>query len=118
MKKMEKDKVLEIFRELVGDKADKLSASHFPADINDRITSALAKENPEWTDEEIVKNDQIGMNLVDWQRDAAFIVALTLFPERFTDKEIQDEIRALMIHIPAHVKDAEELYLDSKSKKA
>lgn len=115
---MKKDKVLEIFRGLVGDKADKLSATHFPADINDRITSALAKENPEWTDEEIIKNDQIGMNLVDWHRDAAFIVALTLFPERFTDKEIQDEIRSLIIHVPAHIKEAESLYYDSKNKKA
>ncbi len=36
------DKVIQIFRELAGERAGKLDGSHFPANINSRITQALA----------------------------------------------------------------------------
>ena len=45
----------------------------------------------------------IAINVADWQADAAFLVALHLFPERFTDEEIDDGVRSLLIHVPAHV---------------
>ena len=44
---MEKDKVVEIFRELVGDKADNLSGSFYPAYANTKITNALIKDYPD-----------------------------------------------------------------------
>jgi hypothetical protein len=43
------------------------------------------------------------MHVADWQGDAAFLVALHLFPERFTDEEIDEAVRSLLIHVPAHV---------------
>lgn len=102
------DKIVEIFRELVGDRAEKLDGSHYPADVNDRITSALAEEN--WGDEgRVLQQDAVGFHLVDWQRNAAFIVAIVLFPEKFTNEEIRDEVDAFLIHAPAHVLEAARL---------
>ena len=99
-------KVIEIFRELVGDKADNLSGSFYPAYANSKITGALIKDRPELSEEEIVKADSIGMDLICWQRNAAFIVALTLFPEKFTDEEVEDEVESLLLHVPDHIKNA------------
>jgi hypothetical protein len=106
---MADDKVIQIFRELVGARADKLEGSHFPADINSRITHALAGDAESSTDERVLRQDGIGFHLVDWQSDAAFIVALVLFPERFTDEEIRDGIDGFLWHVPAHVLEAARL---------
>ena len=103
---MEKDKVIEIFRELVGVKADNLSSSFYPAYANSKITNALIKDRPELSENEIIEADSIGLDLVCWQRNAAFIVALTLFPEKFTDDEIEDEVISLLSHVPEHIKTA------------
>lgn len=103
-----KDKILEIFRELVGDLANRLDGSHYPADVNDRITSALT--SGEWDDEvKALRLDGVGFHLVDWQRNAAFLVALVLYPDRFTDEDICDEVNAFLIHAPAHVVEAARL---------
>lgn len=101
------DKVISIFREITGDRAFRLEGSHFPADVNSRITEALTDGNVD--DPELLKKDSIGFHLIDWQRDAAFIVALTLFPDRFTDEEIRDEIDSFLIHVPAHILEAARL---------
>jgi hypothetical protein len=45
----------------------------------------------------------IGFNVGDWHGDAAFLVALHLFPERFTDEEIDEGVRRMLLHVPAHV---------------
>jgi hypothetical protein len=103
------DKVMQIFRELVGERASKLNGSHFPADINSRITQALAGGEDAASDERISRNDGIGFHLVDWQSDAAFLVALVLFPERFTDEEIRDGVDGFLWHVPAHVLEAARL---------
>jgi hypothetical protein len=104
--KMEKDKVIEIFRELVGEKAENLSGSFYPAYANSKITNALIKDRPDLSEDEIIDADSIGMDLVCWQRNAAFIVALTLFPEKFTDDEIEDEVVSLLLHMPDHIQNA------------
>lgn len=102
----EADKVITIFRELVGERAEKLH--DFPADIQSRIAQALSEGKiPEG--KEISREEQIGFHLVDWHRDAAFIVALILFPEKFTDDEIQDGIIGLLYHMPAHIIEAARL---------
>ena len=85
-----RDKVQEIFRELVGEKADRLRSDRYLADVNSIITTALAADNPEWSDDDLVEKDGIGKNLIDWQSDAAFIVALSLYPERFSQEEVQE----------------------------
>ncbi|MEJ0000305.1 MAG: hypothetical protein WDO13_14780 [Verrucomicrobiota bacterium] len=100
----EADKVISLFRELVGDRASRLEGAHFPADINSRITAALTQPG-----EDPVSKDPIGFHLVDWQRDAAFIVALILYPEKFTDEEIREEIDSFLCHVPAHVLEAARL---------
>jgi len=107
---MSEDKVLEIYKELLGEKACRLSPERFLADSISRTTEALRKENPEWTEEELIEKDAIGQHLLDWQRSASFLVALALFPDRFTDEEIQDEIKDFMAHAPEHVREAERLY--------
>jgi hypothetical protein len=41
--------------------------------------------------------------------DAAFIMALHLFPERFTREEIEDGVQGFVIHVPNHVAEAAKL---------
>src|SRR5271168_5185623 len=103
----EPDKVIAIFREMVGERASKLEGSHYPAEINSRITVALVDGDLE--DKDLLKKDSLGFHLVDWQRNAAFIVALALFPERFTNEEIRDEVASLLLHAPAHILEAARL---------
>ena len=106
---MAADKVIEVFRELVGDRAEKLSATHYPADINDRITSALIGDWDHSGMEQVLRRDGIGFHLVDWQHDAAFLVALVLFPDRFTDEEIREGVDRFLLHAPSHVLEAARL---------
>jgi hypothetical protein len=103
------DKVIQIFRELAGDRASKLDASHYPADINTRITTALTEADKGITAEQVLERDGIGFHLVDWQHEAAFIVALILFPERFTNEEIRKGVDSFLVHVPAHVLEAARL---------
>jgi hypothetical protein len=94
------EKVIIIFREMAGAKAERLSATHFAADVNSRITAAIAESQEERA---VLAADHIGFHLVDWHADAAFLVALSLFPERFSDEEVRDGVDALLSHVPAHV---------------
>jgi hypothetical protein len=52
----------------------------------------------------------IGFHLSDWHADAAFLVALHLFPERFTASEIEDGVFAFLHHAPNHVAAAAALF--------
>jgi len=106
---MADDKVIQIFRELAGERANKLIGSHYPADINSRITAALTEDDDCSATERVLRRDKIGFHLVDWQHDAAFIVALVLFPERFTDDEIRHGVDRFLYHVPAHVLEAARL---------
>jgi len=100
-------KVAEIFKELAGGTARRLDPALFLADVNTRITAACSAQDPD--DSLLQYHDQIGFHLVDWQGEAAFIVALSLFPERFTDEEIREGVEAFLIHVPAHVAEAARL---------
>jgi hypothetical protein len=94
-------KVEAIFTELAGDRTRMLDGSTFPAGITTTITSALS--GPNASKEQILQADQIAFHLTDWNSDAAFIVALHLFPERFTPKEIEAAVDMFLIHVPARV---------------
>jgi len=94
------EKVTEIFRELAGDDAERLAATRFLADVNSRITTSIARSQEK---ADILAADHIGFHLIDWQADAAFIVALSLYPERFTDEDIREGIESFLWHAPAHV---------------
>jgi hypothetical protein len=93
-------KVDSIFREWVGDRADMLSATKVSGLIS---TIAAALTNKDSSDDEVLKADHLAFHVGDWNADAAFIVALTLFPEHFTDAEIEAGVDALLYHVPSHM---------------
>ncbi len=97
------EKVLAIFGELLGEHAKRLKGSAALSDSIDRIAGALSNEEDGASPEQA---HEIGFHLMDWQSDAAFLVAVALFPERFTDEEIQDGVRGLLLHAPHHVLEA------------
>ena len=90
-----------IFRELVGERASQLSVS-IP-DAQPIIRKALVTEHPE----EIARD--IAFHLTDWHSDAAFIVAMLLFPERFTRAQIRDGVQQFAVHAPNHAAAAAKL---------
>ena len=94
-------KVEAIFTELVGDRAKMLDGSVFPAGITSTITEALSGKNA--TADQILHADKIAFHLTDWNSDAAFIVAIHLFPERFTAPEIEAAVDMFLVHVPSHV---------------
>ena len=55
------------------------------------------------------KAADIAFHMSDWNSDAAFILALHLFPERFTKEEIEDGVRDFLIHAPNHIAEAAQL---------
>ena len=90
-------KVDAIFREIAGEEAAASLRATGPSRVMDIIAHAIGSDHqPEVAAE-------IGFHLGDWQADAAFIVALHLYPERFTPEEIDAGVRALLVHVPAHV---------------
>ncbi|PYJ58142.1 MAG: hypothetical protein DME24_17350 [Verrucomicrobia bacterium] len=94
-------KVQAIFTELAGDRARMLEGGTFPAGITSTVTAALSGSDA--TEEQVLHADQIAFHLTDWNSDAAFIVALHLFPERFTPEEIEAAVDMFLVHVPAHV---------------
>ena len=103
------EKVQRIFRRLVGERAVILKGNLFPAEVNDRITAAILAGEIGSNIDDPVALDGIGFHLVDWNSNAAFIVALLLFPDEFTDEEIRDGIEAFLVHAPAHCTEAARL---------
>ena len=52
---------------------------------------------------------ELAFHLSDWRSDGAFLVALSLAPERFTPAEVADGVMAFLIHAPNHVAAAAKL---------
>jgi hypothetical protein len=102
-----RQKVDSIFRELIGDRADMLSATKLASGLMSSITVALSGKDS--SDEKILRIDELAFHIADWNADAAFLVALTLFPERFTDAEIEAGVDALLYHVPSHMFSAAKL---------
>lgn len=90
-------KVEAIFIELAGDRELQVRGSLRGGVVHSAIASALSTD----IREEVA--DEIAFHLVDWSYDAAFIVALHLFPERFTTEQIEAGIRLFLAHAPAHI---------------
>ena len=90
-------KVWQIFAEAFGDRADLFKGGIPARTANDVLGIALAEDmNP-------LVADEIAFHMVDWETDAAFLVAFLLFPERFTREELQAATEMFLIHVPAHV---------------
>ncbi len=95
-------KVAAIFRELVGERAARLDSSHYNRDSAKAIARALSpcsKDGPAPSD----TARAIAFNLTDWAADAALIVAIQLFPDRFTAVEIAEGVEDFLCHAPNHV---------------
>jgi hypothetical protein len=91
-----REKVSAIFTELVGPERAARLRPDVPFPITSVVVDALGYDDA-------VLGDQIATHVTDWQADAAFLVALHLFPERFTPEEISAGVQALLLHAPAHV---------------
>ncbi|MCZ8227530.1 MAG: hypothetical protein O9249_00185 [Burkholderiaceae bacterium] len=90
-------KVFQIFTEAFGDRAALFKGGLPARAANDVLGAALAEEM------DPIVADEVAFHLVDWETDAAFVVALTLFPERFTAEELQAAVAMFLVHVPAHV---------------
>lgn len=94
------EKVDFIFRELVGERASRLDGTKVASAAMDAIgTAFMSQYGPE------IAHD-IGFHMADWNSDAAFMVALHLFPERFSAEEIEAGIGLFLSHAPNHIREA------------
>src|ERR1700722_9653761 len=92
-----REKVFAIFTELVGDRADRVRGNPPSFAALRAFESALAADySPQ------VAAD-VAFHLTDWNWDAAFLVAVHLFPERFTPEELVMGTDMLLLHAPNHL---------------
>jgi hypothetical protein len=92
-----------IFREFFGDKTCNIP------DVQDRIAKAVAEGSSK---KKFLKNGwEIGFHLMDWHGDAEFLIALSLFPERFTDAEIRQGVLWFLVHAGYHIPKAARLIM-------
>lgn len=96
-----REKVAAIYEEMVGNRAKTLDGSALPKSITSAIAAALSGKDAD--EKAILQNDEIAFHLTDWNSDAAFLVALHLFPERFTPEEIEAGVDLFLVHVPSHV---------------
>lgn len=95
-------KVEAIFRELAGDRTARLGEPGAEA-TRKTLASALSTNYAPETARDIA------FHLVDWHSDAAFMMAVHLFPERFTPEELVAGADMLLIHAPNHLAAAAKL---------
>ena len=93
-------KVAAIFAELAGDRALRLDGSTLAVPTMDTITVALTEQYG------IEEAADIGFHMADWNSDAAFVVALHLFPEKFTPEEVAAGVGMFLVHAPNHIREA------------
>jgi hypothetical protein len=93
-------KVMAIFHEFFGDRAKRLDGTTISEPARSKVADALADENGRELAE------KLAFHMTDWNWDAAFIVALHVFPERFTPEEIDAGIGLFLCHAPNHIRAA------------
>lgn len=96
-----KAKVREVLSEPLDERLQGLFP--FPHEAGARITRALKKDFGEETAWDIA------FHLLDWQEDGAVLLAIALFPEKFTLEEIRSEIGRYIVHAPNHIAAAAKL---------
>ena len=72
----------------------------------DRIVQTLVAEHG--LSHEVA--DEIAFHMVDWSTDAAFLVSLCFFPERFSLKDTSVGLSVFLAHAPNHVAAAAKLF--------
>jgi hypothetical protein len=92
-------KVAAIFAELAGERAKRLDGSVIAEPAMSVMARALAEQYGE-------KSHDIAFHMADWNSDAAFVVAVHLFPERFTPEEIAAGVGLFLVHAPNHIRAA------------
>jgi hypothetical protein len=98
-----RQKVKAIFTELAGDRVRQLEGATNAVTAQSSISSALLEECPVETAQDIA------FHMTDWSSDAAFLVALLLYPEQFSKDEVSAGIQGFLIHAPNHVAAAAKL---------
>ena len=96
-----RSKVVDVFRELAGDRANNLDVPLAPS--LGLFAEALSARHDAKTAHDIA------FHLCDWAWDAAFLVAVHLFPEKFTKEEVEAGVSLLIIHAPNHLAAAAKL---------
>jgi hypothetical protein len=96
------DKVAAVF-ESFGEARNNVDSSSVASTIQERIAKALEGD---LGDE---KAHDVAFHLSDWNGDAAFLVALHLKPEMFSDQDIRDGVQGLLCHTPHHLMAAAKL---------
>ena len=96
-------KVHQLFVELAGTRGELFRGGVPARHANNVLGQALADQM------DPLKADEMAFHLVDWETDAAFLVSVMLYPERFTPEELRAGVDMFMIHVPAHVMSAARL---------
>jgi hypothetical protein len=94
------EKVFAIFSEMAGERAKQLDASVMAEPAMSTIGNAFIGDYDRET------AAAIGLHMADWNSDSAFIVAVHLFPERFTPEEIREGVMRFLYHAPNHIREA------------
>lgn len=94
-------RVSALLRELIGERADALLQL-----IPEQAAATIAEALPDFPPQ--VAHD-IAFHMTDWNRDAAFLVAVLLRPDAFTPTEIRDGLREFLVHAPNHIAAAAKL---------
>jgi hypothetical protein len=97
------DKVRAILVELAPDRISRLEDYRDDSPSQKKLARALRTEHAD-----SIARD-IAFHLDDWKKDAAFLLAVHLFPERFTAKEIRSGVSGFLIHAPNHIAAAAKL---------
>jgi hypothetical protein len=92
-------KVAAIFAELVGERAKRLDGSAIAEPAMSALERALGEQYGE-------NARDIAFHMADWNSDAAFMVAVHLFPERFTPEEIAAGVGLFLVHARNHIRAA------------
>jgi hypothetical protein len=100
------DKAISILREVIGERADRLRGDRVSVLARAALEEAFQTESEsrESYPPEIAR--EIAFHLSDWDIDAAFIVCLHLYPERFSADEIRAGIGQFLCHAPNHIRAA------------
>jgi hypothetical protein len=102
-------KVHLLFRKAFGSRAERLLFFDFTDETPRMVRKAFRRKLVN------AKADDVGFHIWDWREDAAFVVALNLFPEKFSAAEIREGIDWFAAHAPYHVNGVAEL-LDYSTK--
>ena len=68
--------------------------------LRERVVASLRNSLP------AEEAQDLAYHLSDWHSDAAFLVAVSLQPERFTDQEIRSGVRSFLIYATPHILEA------------